>query len=349
MEDSFRETIARNSRIVGMIARNYASEVAWPHLQQEIFIAFWKSMKYGGTNFSQETRLFNVAINTGRSYERNLRNNDRKLGKANRNNRDLERRELRILEEFIGTLHEHERRVLGMYFEDHHGRTTESFQKSINGIKERFRAEYHDRGVDLRNIKAAWHLEKERYCGDIDPKRATTETKQKAAGRDSQFFRQQIFRIACGAFCLGMMATYYREQYSFTVNLGISSMLLGFGSMLTGIIALRFRLRESHPELPAPLYLAEEKRKLVSRISLVRRNVVLFLGPVLGGIVLWQGFSAGSREELIRFSLILVTLYAMTLWWCRHILSSDLAPLLKSIDEELERTKPDIAVRQPDG
>ncbi len=63
----FEEALAMSSQWLSVIARNNAPNNDWEDLEQEIRIAFWKSLdSYDGQSSSLGTWLYSVAMNTAR-------------------------------------------------------------------------------------------------------------------------------------------------------------------------------------------------------------------------------------------------------------------------------------------
>ena len=190
--------------------------------------------------------------------------------------------------------------------------------------------------MELEHVKAAWQQEKAAYSREIDPKAIMPDTKQKAMKMDRAFARQQITQILCGLFCLGVMTAEYRREAPPLSNAGLIVMLLGLALMLAGSVILKFRLRESHPELPREEYLAEERIKIAARIALLRRNVRWFFFPSMSGLLAWQAGLSHSVRMVLALSVIVALASAGTFWFYRWKLRKDLLPILEEIDRELE-------------
>ena len=73
-ERLFEETIARNNRWLGVIARNNAPIDSCQDLEQEIRIAFWESLDTYRERSSLGTFFFSVAKNTAKEFRRKNHN-----------------------------------------------------------------------------------------------------------------------------------------------------------------------------------------------------------------------------------------------------------------------------------
>ena len=190
--------------------------------------------------------------------------------------------------------------------------------------------------MELEQVKAAWQREMAAYPCEVDQRAIMLDTMQKAKKRDREFARQQITQILCGLFCLGMLAAGYRRGDPLLAKAGLVVMLLCIALMLAGSIILKFRLRESHPELPDEEFLAEERKQIVARIALLRRNVRWFLIPALLGFLAWQAGLAHSVKMVVALAVIVTLASTGIFWFYRWKLRKDLLPILEDIDRELE-------------
>ena len=190
--------------------------------------------------------------------------------------------------------------------------------------------------MELEQVKAAWQREMDAYPCEMDPRAIMLDTIQKAKKRDRDFVRQQMTQILCGLFCLGMLAARFRREDPLLSNAGLIVMLLGLALMLAGSIILKFRLRESHPELPDEEFLTEEREQIVARIALLRRNVKWFLIPAILGFLAWQAGLAHSVQMVIALVVIATLASAGAFLFYRWKLRKDLLPILEDIDRELE-------------
>jgi FtsH-binding integral membrane protein len=190
--------------------------------------------------------------------------------------------------------------------------------------------------MELEQVKAAWQREKAAYFHKVDPKAIMADTKQKAMKMDRDFKRQQRTQILCGLLCLGLMAAWYRREGPLLANAGLIVMLLCCALMLAGSIILKYRLRESHPELPREEYLAEQRKKIAARIALLRRNVRWFFIPSLLGLLTWQLGLSHSVQMVVALVIIATLVSTGAFWFYRWKLRKDLLPILDDIDRELE-------------
>ena len=76
-ERLFEEAIAKNNYWLGVIARNNAPIDNWEDLEQEIRIAFWKSLDSYGERSSLETFFFSVA----KKFRRRNHNTRKRIGR----------------------------------------------------------------------------------------------------------------------------------------------------------------------------------------------------------------------------------------------------------------------------
>jgi hypothetical protein len=190
--------------------------------------------------------------------------------------------------------------------------------------------------MQLEHVKAAWQREKAAYSCEMDPKAIMADTRQKAMKVDRDFTRQQRVQIVCVLLCLGLTAAGYRREDPLLANAGLIVMLLCLALMLAGSVILRFRLKESHPELPREEYLAEQRKKIAARIALLRRNARWFLIPSLLGLLTWQTGLSHSVQMVVALVLIVTLASAGIFWFYRWKLGKELLPLLDDIDRELE-------------
>jgi hypothetical protein len=190
--------------------------------------------------------------------------------------------------------------------------------------------------MEFEELKAAWQREKAAYPCKQDFKAITAETKKKAEQRDRDFKRQQRTRVLCGLLCLGLMATFFRREGPLLANAGLIVMLLCLALMLAGSIILKYRLRESHPELPSEEYLAEERKKIEARIALLRRNATWLLIPCMSGFLTWQIALSHSAGMVVALVAIAAIASSGMLCLYRWKLRKDLLPVLEDIDRELE-------------
>jgi len=190
--------------------------------------------------------------------------------------------------------------------------------------------------MQLEHVKAAWQREKAAYLHEMDPKAIMADTRQKAMKMDRDFARQQMTQILCGLLCLGLMAAGYRRENPLPANAGLIVMLLCLALMLAGSVILKFRLRESHPELPREEYLAEQRKKIAARIALLRRNVRWFFIPSILGLLTWQTGLSHSVQMAVALVVIVTLSSAGIFWFYRWKLRKDLLPILEDIDRELE-------------
>jgi hypothetical protein len=189
--------------------------------------------------------------------------------------------------------------------------------------------------MQLENVKAAWQREKAAYFHEMDPRKIMADTREKAMKMDQEFARQQKVQILCGLFCLGLLAAGYRREGPVLANAGLIVMLLGFALMLAGSVIMKFRLRQSHPELPREEYLAEQRKKIEARIALLRRNARWFFIPSMAGFLMWQMGLSHSLEIAVAHVIFVALVSAGMFWSYRWNLRKDLFPILDEIDREL--------------
>jgi hypothetical protein len=190
--------------------------------------------------------------------------------------------------------------------------------------------------MELDDLKAAWQLYKTVYYRDFDAKAILADTKRKAKQRDRIFTLQQMARILCGLVYLGLMAAWYRREGPQLANAGLIVMLLCFALMLAGSIILKYRLRESHPELPSEKFLDEERKKIVAQIGLLRRNTTWLLIPCMSGFLTWQIALSHSLQMAVALLVIAAIVSAGVFWFYRWKLRTDLLPELEAIDRDIE-------------
>jgi RNA polymerase sigma factor (sigma-70 family) len=154
-ERLFEEAIAKNNRWLGVIARNNAPIDSWQDLEQEIRIAFWKSLdSYDVKRSGLGTWFFSVATNTAKDFRRK-NHNTKKRDEAVYPNPvfvEQDRDQLRIVEEFTEMLGELDRQVFAMYLDDLSyaemsavlGVDEVNLRKRLSRIKEQFKAKYQD-------------------------------------------------------------------------------------------------------------------------------------------------------------------------------------------------------------
>jgi len=153
-EKLFMETVAQHNQWLGVIARNNAPGDSWEDLEQEIRIAFWRSLDwYDGSNSSLGTWFHSVARNTVREFAR--KNHNARKGDERNYPKSIyveqARDELRIVEDFIETLGELDRQVFTMYLDNCSyaemsaaiGMEEATLRKRVSRIKMQFKAEYN--------------------------------------------------------------------------------------------------------------------------------------------------------------------------------------------------------------
>ena len=150
----FEEAIANNKRWLGLIARNNAPIDSWQDLEQEIRIAFWKSLDSYGGRSSLETFFFSVAKHAATKFRRK-NHSARKMDEGIHPHSILveqDRDPLRAVEEFTAMLGELDRRVFTMHLDDLSyaemsaalGIDEANLRKRMSRIKEQFKANYRD-------------------------------------------------------------------------------------------------------------------------------------------------------------------------------------------------------------
>jgi hypothetical protein len=189
--------------------------------------------------------------------------------------------------------------------------------------------------MQLDHVKAAWQREKDAYFHEIDAKAIMADTREKAMKMDQEFARQQKVQILCGLICLGLLAAGYRREDPLLANAGLIVMLLGLALMLAGSVIMKFRLRQSHPELPHEEYLAEQRKKIEARIALLRRNARWCFIPSMAGFLMWQMGLSHSLEIAVALAIFAALASAGMFWSYRWKLRKDLLPIINEIDHEL--------------
>jgi RNA polymerase sigma factor (sigma-70 family) len=154
-ERLFEEAITRNNGWLGVIARNNAPINSRQDLEQEIRMAFWKSLgSYDGESSALGTWFFSVARNTAKKF----RNKNHKMKKAdeavypNTVFVEQDRDQIRIVEEFTVMLGELDRQVFTMYLDYLSyaemsaalGVDEANLRKRVSRIKEQFKTKYQD-------------------------------------------------------------------------------------------------------------------------------------------------------------------------------------------------------------
>ena len=153
-ERLFEEAIAKNKRWLGFIARNNAPYSSWEDLQQEIRIAFWKSLDRYKNHSSLETFFFSVAKHAAIKFRRKNQS-ARKRDEGVYPHPVLveqDRDPLRVVEEFTAMLGELDRQVFTMHLDDLSyaemsaalGIDEVNLRKRLSRIKEQFKANYRD-------------------------------------------------------------------------------------------------------------------------------------------------------------------------------------------------------------
>jgi hypothetical protein len=196
--------------------------------------------------------------------------------------------------------------------------------------------------MELDDLKAAWQRAKEEYPWDEDPKTLLAETKKLEKKRDRDFKRQQMTQILCCVLCLGYMARWYRQEGPLLANAGLILMLLCIALMVAGSIFLRYRLRESHPWLPDEEFLNEERKKVETRIALLRRNALWLFIPAIAGFLTWQIVLSNSAEWTVAIIIIAALASIGSFLFYRRKLRTDLLPMLEDIDRDLEECKTNL-------
>jgi hypothetical protein len=190
--------------------------------------------------------------------------------------------------------------------------------------------------MEFDDLKAAWQREMAAYSRNMDIKAITAETKRLVKRKDRIFACQQITRILCGLFCLGLMAAWYRRENPLPANVGLIVMFLCLALMPAGLIILKYRQKESHPELPEKDFLDEERTKVVARIALLRRNAIWLFIPCMLGFLTWQIELSHSVGMVVALVAIAAIAAAGMVWLYRWKLRRDLLSELEAIDRDLE-------------
>ncbi len=196
--------------------------------------------------------------------------------------------------------------------------------------------------MEFEELRAAWQREKAAYPPHkVDTKAILAQTMKLAKQRDREFKRQQMTQIICGLLCLAFMADWYRREGPLLANAGLILMLLCLALMLAGSIILRYRLRKSHPWLPEEEFLNEERKKIVARLALMRRNTMWLSIPCMLGFLTWQIALSHSLNMVI--ALVAIAAIASAGMFClyRWKLRKDLLPMLEDIDRDLEQVRKD--------
>jgi hypothetical protein len=190
--------------------------------------------------------------------------------------------------------------------------------------------------MELDDLKASWQRHKAEHAQKIDVQAIAADTRDRVMKRDRDFARQQRTQILCGLFCLGIMATWCKRGNPLLANAGLILMLLCLGVMLAGSIILKYRLRQSHPELPSEEFLDEERKKVIARIALLRRNTMWLLIPCMAGFLTWQIALSHSLQMKVAIAVIAALTAAGAFVFYRWKLRKELLPELEAIDRDLE-------------
>jgi RNA polymerase sigma factor (sigma-70 family) len=153
-ERLLEETLAQHRQCLGVIARNNAPGDSWQDLEQEIRIAFWKSLdRYDGSSSSLGTWFYSVAMNTAREFRRKNRNGKKNEERVDPNSAfaEQDRDELKVVEDFIGSLGGLDREIFTMYLDDYSyaemssaiGMDEANLRKRMSRIKGQFKARYN--------------------------------------------------------------------------------------------------------------------------------------------------------------------------------------------------------------
>jgi RNA polymerase sigma factor (sigma-70 family) len=148
------ETLDQYKQWLGIMARNNAPEDSWQDLEQEIRIAFWKSLdRYDGASSDIGTWFHAVAMHTAKDFKRKHRNSKKRDERVYPNSFFVEqdRDELKIVEDFINTLNQSDRQIFTMYLDDLSyaemsaaiGVDEANLRKRMSRIKEQFKARYY--------------------------------------------------------------------------------------------------------------------------------------------------------------------------------------------------------------
>jgi hypothetical protein len=196
--------------------------------------------------------------------------------------------------------------------------------------------------MEFEELRAAWQRDKAAHPPrKVDTKAILAQTMKLVEQRNRDFKRQQRTQILCGLLCLGIMATWCSRDNSLLANAGLIVMIICLALMLAGSIILRYRQRESHPWLPEEAFLNEERKKIVARIALMRRNTMWLFIPCMLGFLTWQLELSHSHQMVIALLAIAAVASAGMFWLYRWKLRKDLLPMLEDIDRDLEQVRKD--------
>jgi hypothetical protein len=189
--------------------------------------------------------------------------------------------------------------------------------------------------MELEDLKAAWLREIANDPDEEDLKAMMDKARERATKSERDFSRKQRSQILYGLVCLGIMATYYRREGPLLENAGLILMLLCMALMLAGSIILKYRLHESHPELPYRQFLAEERKKICARIALLQRNTRWFFIPCMLGLAAWRIAPAHSLGMAITLAGVAVA--SVAAWgFYRWKMRKELTPMLEEIDRDIQ-------------
>jgi hypothetical protein len=188
--------------------------------------------------------------------------------------------------------------------------------------------------MDLEQVKASWQREKLRYHSEMSPRERAAGIRRKAEEMDREYRRELQKQLTLGLFCLALLAGQYRHL-SLVSSLGLGIMVVCGAIALRSHYVLKRRCRESHRELPRKEYLAEQRRKIMARIKMLRRNLSWILGPALAGFLIWQIPNAHSKFTVFLLINLAAIAGLVTVWCIRRILQKELLPILEEIDREL--------------
>jgi RNA polymerase sigma factor (sigma-70 family) len=150
----FEETIDRHTGWIGIIARNNAPTNSCEDLEQDIRMAFWKSMdRYDGKSSGLDTWFFSVAQNTIKRFRRTYQNIRKREEAVLPNPLFVEQEwdQIDLVEEYTGKLADFDRQVLTLYIDHSYaemsavlGVNEASLRKRVSRIKEQIKTKYQD-------------------------------------------------------------------------------------------------------------------------------------------------------------------------------------------------------------
>ncbi len=190
--------------------------------------------------------------------------------------------------------------------------------------------------MDLEHIRAAWQREEfEGYLFETPPKRIAADLRRKAGAMDRQFARDQTQQILWGLLYFGLMALRYDSRLPIYANVGVTLILLAGAHYLISSFILRSRFRLNQSELPGKEYLAEQRKRIMARISALRRNMIWSLIPLTTGLGLWLAAILHSPYGVALVVTLMASTTIASAWFCNRRIRKEFLPSLEAIEREI--------------